>query len=190
MFRSSPTLPSLVLTTLALAACSDDPVAHSEPVGLKLKATSGDVATGTLTVDKNINTESGNPYAAFVANAEAAIGRAPTRLDVTAVTLTVAPTSTGATHVGELFAGATSVTLVVSGTDRRVPAASHVTVATDGAGPIEFTTAFDDAAVGADLPALLGGQFKVELAGPAATTFASAGASVDLDLRLTFAAYE
>jgi hypothetical protein len=37
---------------------------------------------------------------------------------------------------------------------------------------------------------LLGGSFKVVIRGPAAATFEAAGADADLQLTLTFAAYE
>lgn len=185
------TVPSLTLAIVLVAACGDDPVSHSEPVDLKLKVTSGDVTGGALSVDKNVNTEAGNPYGAFVAAAQAALGGDPGRIDVTAATLTVAPTSTGATQMGQVFAGTTDVTLVMNSGNVRFPVASHATVAADGAGPIGFTVGFDDAAVTpAELAGLIGGQFKVELAGPAAAAFAAAGASVDLDLAITLAAYE
>lgn len=153
--------------------------------------TSGDVAGGALTVDKNVNTESGNPYGAFVAAARTAIGGDPSRIDVTAATLTLAPTSTGAAALGEVYAGPTMVTLVMNSGNARYPVAARTVAAGDGAGPLAWSVTFDDASVTAgDLAGLIGGQFKVELAGPPAASFAAAGASVDLDLALTFAAFE
>ncbi len=80
----------LVATPALLAsACSDDAINYSEPVGISLQFKSSDVVAGRILVDKNINTESGNPYAAFVKTAETKIGAAPGRIDVASATLTV-----------------------------------------------------------------------------------------------------
>ncbi len=61
-------LAYIALGSLALAACGDDPVSYSEPVGINLKAKSSDTINNVVTDDKGINTESGNPYGAFVSS--------------------------------------------------------------------------------------------------------------------------
>jgi len=65
-----------------LAACGDDPVSFSAPVGIELKAKSDDVMNGVITEDKGITTESGNPYGAFINDATARLGRAPGRVEI------------------------------------------------------------------------------------------------------------
>ena len=57
----------LVLLMLSgVIGCGDDPVSFSAPVGINLKAKSGEVVNNAISNDKGINTESGNPFGAFV----------------------------------------------------------------------------------------------------------------------------
>lgn len=66
-----------LLVLVVLAACGDDPVSFSAPVGINLKAKSGDVSNNVVSDEKGITTESSNPYGAFVTDARAQIGRDP-----------------------------------------------------------------------------------------------------------------
>ena len=69
------------------AACSDDPVNYSEPVGIELKVKSGEVsALNALSPEKSITTESGNPYGAFVTEAENRLGHDPSNIVLDKVT--------------------------------------------------------------------------------------------------------
>ncbi len=53
-----------------------------------------------------------------------------------------------------------------------------------------MTVAFDSATMtAADYADLVGGAFKVVLTGPAATGFATKGATADMEATLTFVAY-
>src|SRR3954466_725359 len=70
-----------------LGACSDDPVSYSSPVGINLKAKSGDVSGTAISESKGITTEVSNPYGAFITDATAKLGRAPGTVDVDGVTL-------------------------------------------------------------------------------------------------------
>lgn len=75
---------------LCLAACDEEPIHYSAPVGITMTAASGDVDDGLILEEKNINTESGNPYEAFVADARDALGGAdPGAIDVEDVTITI-----------------------------------------------------------------------------------------------------
>src|SRR5512137_2237112 len=49
-------------------------------VGISLGAQASDVNAGVVTVSKNINTESGNPYAEYVRAAHQALGRPPSAI--------------------------------------------------------------------------------------------------------------
>ena len=182
----------LSLGALGLAACGgDDAVSYSAPVGIKLQVRSGDVAGGVASTDKNINTESGNPYAAFIADARDALGgNDPGRIEVEGVTLTLATTSTGVTTMGEVFDGTTEVQFVMNSNNTSYPVASIAVVATTGAGPIDLDVGFDSTTVAdADWSGVVGGSFKVVLTGPAQADFENAGADADLDATFTFGAY-
>ena len=61
-------MTKLPLALCALAACGSDPVSFSEPVGIELKAKSGDVTNAAMTEQKDITTESGNPYGKFTSD--------------------------------------------------------------------------------------------------------------------------
>lgn len=182
----------LAAALVSVAACGDDPVRYSEPVGIQLKAKSSDVVAGALDDEKNVNTESGNPYGAFVASARAALdGNDPTEISLEGLALTLGGGSTGVTGVGQVFTGQVDVLFVMSDTNTSVPVGGGPIAATDGTGPIGLGATFDSTTLAsADYAKLLAGGFKVVLRGPAAATFEAAGADADLQLTLTFAAYE
>jgi hypothetical protein len=179
-------------STLALAACGSDPVSYSEPVTINLSAKSGDVANATVTDDKNINTEQGNPYGAFVANAQAKLGGAqPGHLEVDHGQLLLGANSTGVTTLDEIFAGQVDILFVMNDTNVSAPVASRTIAAGAGAGPLALDIGFDDGTLAAaDYQRLLGGSFKLAIRGPAAAMFQSKGADADLQVTLTFTAFE
>lgn len=185
-------LASLVACVTLLGACADNPVSYSAPVGINLKAKSDDVAGGVVSDDKNINTESGNPYGAFVADAQAALGGAdPGVLELDGLELLLGGGSSGVTTLGEIFAGTTEVLFVMDGTDNtHVVGAGEITASTGG-GPVQLDRSFDSSGYqGDDWDKLLAGGFKVVLRGPAAAGFDTKGADADLQVTFTFAAYE
>jgi hypothetical protein len=190
-----PRIALSIVSTAAVcsvAACGDDPVRYSEPVGIQLKAKSSDVVAGALDDEKGINTESGNPYGAFIAGARASLGGSdPAEIALEGLTVTLGGGSTGVTGVGQVFTGQVDVLFVMNDTNNSFPAGGGVVAATDGTGPIGLDATFDSSALAtADMSKLLGGSFKVVIRGPAAATFEAAGADADLQLTLTFAAYE
>ena len=181
----------LVCFGLLAGACSDDPVSVSDVVDLKLVLSSGDVSGGNLLDEKNVNTESGNPYGVFVQMAQESIGGDPSRITVEATGVTVDATSRNVTMLGAVFAGATKLEFVMNGSATAHTVATRNVVAADGAGPVPFDVTFDsDKIPDADYADLASGSFKVVLSGPAASTFAAANADADITLSLTFKAYE
>lgn len=191
MNTGTPIVTLALLSTAALAACSDDPINYSEPVSISLQFKSSDVAAGRIATDKNINTESGNPYAAFVSAAQTKLGKAPGRIDVANVTLTVAATSKQVATLGEIFAGDCKLKFVLNSGNVAFEVATRTMAAADPAGPVALITAFDSADLDAgQYTQLVGGAFKVALDCAAATTFAAAGATADLKATFTFGAYE
>lgn len=176
----------------ALAACGDDPLSYSEPVAITLKAKSSDVVAGVITDEKNITTESSNPYGKFVSDARAALGgKDPTRISLAATSLTLGAGSNGVTGLGQVFTGEVEVLFLTSDSNNTFPAAHGPIAATDAGGPIALTSAFStDTASSEDFVRILGGNFKVVARGPAAATFAGAGADANLQVTLTFAAFE
>ena len=181
----------VVLGSLALVGCGDDPVSYSEPVGITLKAKSSDTVNNVVTDDKGINTESGNPYGAFVSNARREIGRDPGSIDIEQVTVFLGAGSTGVTRLGEVFTGNVEVLVQMNDTNNSYPVAAGTIDAAASGGPLELGTSFDsDGVPDLDYGKLLGGSFKVVMRGPAATGFTSKGADADIQVTLTFAAFE
>lgn len=179
-------MKTLPLFALVLAACGDDPVNYSAPVGINLKAKAGDVTAGAITEQKGITTESGNPYGAFITDATAKLGHAPGRAEVDKVTLTLGGTSSVA-KLEDVFGGAVDVAFVLDDTNNTYDVAQ--TTKPTGVGPVGLGVSFAaDALAAQDVVKYLGGGFKVVLRGDAATTF-TGGADADLQVTLTFAAY-
>lgn len=181
-----------VMFLVLAAACGDDAVSYSEPVGINLKAKSSDVVNATVTNEKGINTESGNPYGAFVTNARRELGGAdPTSIELTDARLLLGAGTVGVSALGEIFAGEVVVLFQMNDTNNTFPAASRVFASTDGSGPIDLAVDFDsDEMSDEDYAKLLDGSFKVVIRGPAAPDFQTKGADADLQTTLTFTAFE
>jgi hypothetical protein len=181
----------LALPAVLFAACDDDPVSYSEPVGLALSVTSGSVEGDSLRAEKNVNTESGNPYAAFVARAEAAIGGSPSRIAVEGAALSLDATSRNVVVLTEVFAGVIDVAFVMNASRSTYPVADLALEPDAGAGPAAMVVRFDSGDMpDADHGDVVSGSFKAVLSGPAAAGFATLDADADVSLVLTFAAYE
>ncbi len=105
--RVSPFLVAAFAAGLAFAACDSDPepVAVSETVSLKLGGMKeGDAKSGTHSQDKNVNSESGNPYGEFLKTARDRLNRDPSEIRVRRVDVRLHADSTGATDLGQVFA--------------------------------------------------------------------------------------
>jgi hypothetical protein len=165
-----------------VAACGSDEVSYSAPVGINLSVASGEVEAGQIVDEKNINTESGNPYAVFIADARDALGGDdPGDLRLDRAALEVMPSSSGVGELGAIFAGRVELRFEMNSTGTIVPAGWLDVAADTGAGPVEATIDFDASAVpDAEWASLVGGAFKVVLQGPAADGFADASADADL----------
>ncbi len=182
----------LIAAFLLLAACgADDPVSISDSVDLKISIASGDVAGGAVSADKNVNTESGNPYGVFLQGARDEIGSAPTRITVDAAALSLEATSNNVAGLGEVFSGAVVLGFEMNGSATVYPIATRTIVVADAGGPLELAVDFDsDDIPEADYADLANGSFKVSVSGPAAATFEAANADADLLMRMTFSAFE
>jgi hypothetical protein len=175
----------------ALGACGDDPVSYSAPVALNLKIQSGDVEQGVASDDKGINTESGNPWGAFVSDARAEVGGDPSDIDLDELVLLLGATSTNATELREIFDGTVDVQFEMNDSDNLYSVGTTVIDADLEGREAGFESTFDYTELtGDDLTRLLGGSFKVILAGPANPAYESAGGDANLQLTLTFSAYE
>jgi hypothetical protein len=189
MTRFGPALLSVPLAVCA--ACGGDPVSYSAPVGISLKAKSGDTVGGMVATEKSITTESGNPYGAFIGDARARIGRDPVLVDVEGVELALGAGSVGVAALGDVFAGTVEVVFQMNDTNNAHRVATAAVDAGTAAGPIALDVVFNAEAVpDLDYVRLLNGSFKVITRGPAAPGFESKGADVDLEVTLTFAAFE
>ncbi|TNF23416.1 MAG: hypothetical protein EP329_27600 [Deltaproteobacteria bacterium] len=175
-------LVPLLLALVALPACGDDDVvAHSETVTLSLSSLKpADIKQGAVSVEKNINTESGNPYAAFLKNAKDALGgKDPGSIVLISATLRVEDTSTNVTGFETLL---TDVDLFLTNS------AGAVVVGTvDAPTGMTLTVPLDETVDYAPLAeSMLGGDFKVGISGgvvdPEPTDF-DLSVSVDLNFK-------
>jgi hypothetical protein len=165
---------------LTAAACGND-----------VASSSGDVDGDVLADEKNINTESGNPYGAFLAAAEAELGRSPSEITVDEATVELDAGATNVDGLGSVFVGDVALRFLVSTTDTAHTVAVRTFDGGEDAGPVAFDVTFDsDALSDADYSELASGSFKVEITGPAAQDFATANADANLLVTLTFTAYE
>lgn len=172
-----------------LVGCGDDPVSYSAPVAINLKAKSGDVSGTAVSEQKGINTESGNPYGAFVTDARRTIGRDPRRIEIDEANLTLGAQSTGVVTLQEVFTGDVDVAFVMD-TSNNTYDVGHV-VDPMGVGPVGISIGFESPAVTADdYVKLLAGSFKVVIRGTAAPGFSTKGAEANLQVAFTFAAFE
>lgn len=179
-----------LLAIALLAACGDDPVNYSAPVGIELKAKSGDVTNNAIHEEKGITTESGNPYGAFIAEAKAKLGRDPSEIDVEKVTLTLnIAKSTNVATLDQAITGESTVQFIMNDTNDPFTVA-HFASPT-GVGPVDGHVAFDWSLVGGDnIAKMIGGNFKVAMSGPPAADFATKGAEASLTVTFTFTAFE
>jgi len=179
-----------LIALVLFAACGDDPVNYSAPVGIELKQKSGDVVNNAITQEKGINTESGNPYGAFITDAKNRIGRDPSNIVLENITLTLGGQSTNVTKLEDVMVGEVFVKFLTNDTNNTFTAGRFADPT--GAGPVEGDSSFDMAAdVGdPDVQKILGGGFKVVLNATAATDFATKGAEASLQVTFTFSAFE
>jgi len=174
---------------LSLVACGADPVSYSAPVGIELKVKSGDVANNAISDAKAITTESGNPYGAFVSDAQAKLGRDPTRIEIDSLTLTLGAQSTGVTTLDEVYTGDVDIALIMNDTNNTYDA-GHV-MNPMGVGPVDVGVVFESSAVApADFTKMLTGSFQVVIRGPAAASFSTKGAEANLQTTFTFTAFQ
>jgi hypothetical protein len=182
---------SLVSALALCAACGGEPVTFSAPVGISLKARSAETVNGVVGFAKPISTEPGNPYGAFVGGARAQIGRDPGLIDVERVELFLGAGSIGVTALGEVFAGNVDLLFQMNDTNNAYLVATAAIGAGTAAGPVGFDVGFAAAEVpDLDYVRMLLGSFKLVARGPAAPSFETKGAVVDLQVTLTFAAIE
>ena len=181
------------MSLAAFCACSDDdPVTYSAPVGIELKAEADKVTSGTLSEDKSITTESGNPYGAFVAGAQDALGGDdPSDIDVESVTVALSADSEGVVGLGEVFDGTFEVLFQMNDTDDTFAVAAGPIAADDDGGPIALDVEYDSESVSdANYDKLLSGSFKVVYRAPAQAAFDGSGSKANLQVTFTFVAYE
>ncbi|CAN5859554.1 hypothetical protein BH11MYX3_BH11MYX3_05160 [soil metagenome] len=179
------------LLLLGLAACTDPPVTYSAPVGISLQARSADSTNGIVTDLKAIATEQGNPYGAFVSDAkELLAGRSPAAIVVEGAVVSLGADSNGVTRLGDVFAGTLSIVFLINDSNNSYGVAAAEVEPTSG-GTLRLEARFDSVALTElDYLKLLAGQFKVIARGPVAKGFADLDARGDLDVTLTFAAFE
>ncbi len=189
ILRMKNVIVVLVFTIAGLGVGCGSHHSYSGPVGVNLRAQSGDVTGGTITDDKLITSETGNPYGTFLNDARVSLGRDPSNVEVSALTLFLGAQSTGVTALEQVFTGQVDVLFLIPSTGNSFNV-GHV-VSPTGAGPINLTVDFDSSQlVGQNHFALMSGSFRVFIRGAAAAGFASRNADAILQNAFTFKAVE
>ena len=171
----------------AAPGCADDPVTVSDRIVIQLSGIKeGDITSGVVEKSKNVTTESGNPYGAFLQNARTTLGRNPSRIEVTMAQITLSGDSRGVMSLADLFTGEVNVFLDadVGGT---VPV-GRVTNPT-GMGPVDCAIVSDESSLAPIMDALLSGVFRVGVRGPT-NRLPTDDFDARLDVRIGFAAFE
>ena len=149
----------------------------------------GDVTGTTASDEKNINTESGNPYGAFASAAREEVGGDPSRIVVESTTISISDGS----DIADLDAvfDSVEISFIMNGSDTAYSVATGTITVGAGPGPSELDVSFDsDDLAEAEYPDLAGGSFKVVIEGEVADGFVAAGDNADLEAVFTFTAYE
>lgn len=173
------------LTALALG-CGDgtadtNTVGYSGPVNVRLdKFKDGDVRNDAFDSDREINMESGNPYAAFLRDARTALGRDPAAVVLDRMTFTLASDSRGVTGFEQIFAGTAVVYFATSSVTVNVGSVAMPS----GAGPITVQVTATRADLAPINPALLSGNFKVGM-----RVGAAAGRPASFDVKASTTLY-
>ena len=159
---------SLGLVSLSMA-CGDpdatNTVNFSGPVAINIdKFKDGEVRNEAFDVDKNINTENGNPYGAVLQQARGALGRAPAAVLVERVTLTLGRDSTGVTSFEQFLGGPLTVYLASSSVTVNIGTVTQPT----GAGPVEVSISATRDTLAPLQNDMINGSFKVGIRVPAA----------------------
>ena len=128
-----------VISMFAMGCGSDgtdndlNTVGFSGPVNVRLdKFKDGDVRNGAFDSDKDINTESGNPYGGFLRDARASLGRDPAAVLIERMTFTLASDTRGVTGFEQFLSGTAVVYFATSSVTVNVGTAVMPT----GAGPV------------------------------------------------------
>lgn len=160
----------LPLGLVSLATACGDPdaantVNYSGPVSITVdKFKDGEVHNEAFDADKNVNTESGNPYGAFLQQARTTLGRAPAAVLVERVTLTLGGDSAGVTRFEQFLGGPLTVYLASSTATVNVGTVAQPA----GAGPVEVAIAATRDTLAPLQADLINGSFKVGIRVPAA----------------------
>lgn len=182
--------PLIALSALSFAACTDDAVSYSDDVGITLKAKSSDVVNGVVVDEKAINTETGNPYGAFISDARSTLRANPGAIEVERVELALGAGSTGVLALGDVFADDVEVLFQINDTGTTYVIASD-TITPGLIGPQELAVSFtSDIVDPIDYAKMLNGSFKVITRGRAAPGFDGKSATANLQVTFNFAAFE
>ena len=172
------------LFALVFTACADSPVAYSELVSIKLSDIKDkDVEGGFATEDKNINTEEGNPYGAFLSAAKGALdGVEPSRIELSEALVGLHADSEGVARLDQVFS---RIELILSTSTSTYTLAESASLEGSSVELVQL----DDLDWEILAPTMLQGDFKIgvraEIVSPTPEDFE---AKLFLDLR--FSAFE
>lgn len=187
MLTTTRALRGVMFAALAMG-CGDDgthndlnTVGFSGPVNVRLdKFKDGEVRNNAFDSDKEISTESGNPYGSFLRDARAALGRDPAAVLVDRMTFTLAADSRGVTAFEQILAGTATVYFATSAVTVNIGTAVMPT----GAGPVSVQITATRSDLAPINSAMINGHFKVGMRVPAA-----AGRPASFDAKVSTTLY-
>lgn len=177
--------PAGALTALTVAACGAGPV-DSGTISLTVNSMNeSDIRTpGTVQKDKNIGTETGNPWGRFIDVAQAECGRDPAGFEISSASIALDPGS-DVTAFPDVIDGTAAVFFSdVSGSDA---AATKVDVGSTtgptGAGPVALSVSGTRSNLAPLRDRMVGGDFHV---GVRAGTSLTGADQFSMDVRVSF----
>lgn len=181
---------------LAIAGCGSNdedktPVSVSDPVGITMNVVATDIQNGTITTEKNINTEEGNPYAVYIAKARDVLKGDPGRIELTKMELDLNNKQSGTTALNEIFNGDVKFGFVMNDSGTTFDVGNGLVDATvPGPGPIQLTVTFDSRKIeDKDWKSFLDGGFKVKMTAPTNPEFTGKKTSSSVKVTLYFEAF-
>jgi hypothetical protein len=185
--KKALTIGLMLAATGLLAGCDEDPVNATGRIVIELSGISqGDIVDGSVSNAKNVSTESGNPYHAFLVQANSTLGGDPARIRVEAAEITLDPSSTGVASFADLFNASAEVFLDADVGGTVVVARVN---APTGTGPVALEVVSTDDTLAPIMDALLSGDFQVGVRGTTALTSAD-DFDARIDVGIGFGAYE
>lgn len=181
----------LIFTALVVSYCGggSDVHSYSEAITIRLKAKESDLKNGVIEDDKNIATETGNPYSFFINNAVKDLGKGPSSIGVDKMTLILGAGTKGVAAFDDLFSD--RVHIFFSNEEKTKTVYVGTVEKPSGVGPIDVEiTASRDELKATLFSEMLSGNFRVGYRGNTGLSEKNGDFDANIEVTIIFAAYE